>query len=1159
MTDIDLAGAPVEELYETWERELLQIVREPDVALIASIELEAERRGVDLQNVLTAMTAAPFDPSLHPRGKDGMFIEIFGLIKLIGYSVNGKDGMKSYDGRRGKVMAIIPHPKDKDKDPTIRVALLDKDGKPSFVLNDVKPSQVLQAPEKARLDAPDADAPSAPKVDRPSDFADKIAAGKLVETQDGIIGVKSGIIPMNSDDNDTDQPMIGIRDQDTDEMLTTVGVNDKLYTDLDKADAPDAPEKFGPNNLPPGFGGGDDGPSGDEGSGGPSDARKFQDAALGLDAAKSEGRPYTDADAVADGYLDANEAARDAELNGWGDGVEFETGSSGDSPSPDDVNNASRSELKSMADELGVEFVDTPRQPGEIQEEYDSSPVLDAVRNRVKEKLAFDAIGETSDNMTPIDRSKVVKEWESSYDGGDMSSGPDFQQTGVDGRDELATGSDISSAINKWYDSGSVVDGTDAANLMIGRGKERGDSDEQIASDIGDEFGDAVSEFDISDAFKWNVENPAGDIPADQDPELIAEAQAVNDRKALSIAPDDTVVTRGATATFVEHPSLPDGVDFMYRDEDGWTRRDKNVMGDGDRTPVTDEYLLDELDTALVNDGSGSAPGATSTSVDPSSLDKIAPPADFIAPSNMSNDFVEYPKGSGDYFMVSPFNDGERFELQAYNPKPGQKNAWLDEIDANDVAMIDQTVAPSGKGNLEKPETWENYSDEQFGQMMDMFNANNVWLNLDPDTSFAVLQEWNKRGQPGKAGAKEKTPDAAPDIPASTTNAPSAANGWMPTAKKGDVVPISELPVGSKVLDSSGDRRVVLTPIVIDGGDPNNPDDYRFRYMDVGGQSDWVQGDTTFPVDNIVDSGTKPINKIGQKYLVLKNAPAADVPEPEPQAVPDAQVTGPDSGFPGSSVKLLDGGDATPGSKVVNIKDGKTYTIEGVYNSASLKEDTYVRLRDEDGKLSYKSKRSLKANSADAPAAEPSAPEASAPSAPSGDARSSALKQLDTLDILNTDTDAPKMMQILEGLDDATLQSIIDAPQGGPDPDAGVWVKATDRDVSKSILAKRAGTPNPGTPDWLPKNYSAPEATAVIDEYIRDSENQGYSVDLDTAARWLTAFKTMRKTGQPQKFTRTYGGTEWVFPGETTWQTKLDYEVDFPADAIAAYLGSPIV
>jgi Arc/MetJ-type ribon-helix-helix transcriptional regulator len=172
MTDVDVNA--VSELYATWERELAQLDHEPDPALIASLESQALDMGVDLFDVFTTLTAA-FDPSLHPRGKDGKFIEVGGLIRLFNFSIQGKDGKQhDFSGRRGKVLGIDKDPKSDKLPPNIRVGLYDTDdmsGPPKAVVT-VKPNHIEKAPEKGRL--PNAESYKAPDVKMPGGTNDVI-------------------------------------------------------------------------------------------------------------------------------------------------------------------------------------------------------------------------------------------------------------------------------------------------------------------------------------------------------------------------------------------------------------------------------------------------------------------------------------------------------------------------------------------------------------------------------------------------------------------------------------------------------------------------------------------------------------------------------------------------------------------------------------------------------------------------------------------------------------------------------------------------------------------------------------------------------------------------------------------------------------------------
>ena len=119
---------------------------DPDAGLVASLEVIAEDRGWHPYDAWDALrqrnnrplVAAPFDPDRHPRGHDGRFIELGALLKIVG----GEN-----EGKRGDVESITPDPNDPGN-PTIRLKM--RDGGTV----DVKPNEVDQAAEKARLDTP---------------------------------------------------------------------------------------------------------------------------------------------------------------------------------------------------------------------------------------------------------------------------------------------------------------------------------------------------------------------------------------------------------------------------------------------------------------------------------------------------------------------------------------------------------------------------------------------------------------------------------------------------------------------------------------------------------------------------------------------------------------------------------------------------------------------------------------------------------------------------------------------------------------------------------------------------------------------------------------------------------------------------------------------
>jgi hypothetical protein len=97
-----------------------------------------------------ALTSALWNPDLHPRGRDGKFIEVLGLVRLFGADFTDSTG-RSVDltGRRARVTGIRPDPRSPGQ-PDIEVALLDRNGQPATKVT-VKPRNVLEAPEKARI------------------------------------------------------------------------------------------------------------------------------------------------------------------------------------------------------------------------------------------------------------------------------------------------------------------------------------------------------------------------------------------------------------------------------------------------------------------------------------------------------------------------------------------------------------------------------------------------------------------------------------------------------------------------------------------------------------------------------------------------------------------------------------------------------------------------------------------------------------------------------------------------------------------------------------------------------------------------------------------------------------------------------------------------
>jgi hypothetical protein len=132
------------DLYLEWE----QALNEPEVdsTVVAGLETKARDMGIDLWQInnimLNGLTAASFDPNLHPRGRDGKFIETLGFVRLFDFV--DKKGTRHSEAS-GRVKSIKPDERNPGN-PNVEVTL--DDG--SSVV--VKPSQVASGPAtKARL------------------------------------------------------------------------------------------------------------------------------------------------------------------------------------------------------------------------------------------------------------------------------------------------------------------------------------------------------------------------------------------------------------------------------------------------------------------------------------------------------------------------------------------------------------------------------------------------------------------------------------------------------------------------------------------------------------------------------------------------------------------------------------------------------------------------------------------------------------------------------------------------------------------------------------------------------------------------------------------------------------------------------------------------
>lgn len=94
-------------------------------------------------SLIAALTAA-YDPAMHPKGKDGKWIEKLGLVDVFGLS-GFQHGQRGASQVQGQVTEIIPDP-SKPGDPVIRITLTDPRWDPAKFgpTVDVRRSQVAQ-------------------------------------------------------------------------------------------------------------------------------------------------------------------------------------------------------------------------------------------------------------------------------------------------------------------------------------------------------------------------------------------------------------------------------------------------------------------------------------------------------------------------------------------------------------------------------------------------------------------------------------------------------------------------------------------------------------------------------------------------------------------------------------------------------------------------------------------------------------------------------------------------------------------------------------------------------------------------------------------------------------------------------------------------------
>ncbi len=143
------------------------VLHDEDQAIVASLASQIrDLAGVDSSTPISALIAGVDDwnPDLHPRGRDGRFIEVFGWIKAVVDMFDGPDGKSGKKKRKevvGQVEEIIPN-KDNPGHPTIRFRVGEgKDARTFDVPHDQVEDAEDQIARLDNLDVPNVDVPEA--------------------------------------------------------------------------------------------------------------------------------------------------------------------------------------------------------------------------------------------------------------------------------------------------------------------------------------------------------------------------------------------------------------------------------------------------------------------------------------------------------------------------------------------------------------------------------------------------------------------------------------------------------------------------------------------------------------------------------------------------------------------------------------------------------------------------------------------------------------------------------------------------------------------------------------------------------------------------------------------------------------------------------------
>ena len=155
--------AAIAKNYPVWEGEIRKQYEGRDLSEAELAELvlrDRARRVRALPRARRSLTSAGFDPNLHPRGRDGKFITVFGLVDLHGLA-GFQHGQRGHQQVQGQVVEIVAD-SNKPGDPIIRVKMTDPrwDASKFGPTVDVRRNQVSERVKPKGTLKPDGNSPS---------------------------------------------------------------------------------------------------------------------------------------------------------------------------------------------------------------------------------------------------------------------------------------------------------------------------------------------------------------------------------------------------------------------------------------------------------------------------------------------------------------------------------------------------------------------------------------------------------------------------------------------------------------------------------------------------------------------------------------------------------------------------------------------------------------------------------------------------------------------------------------------------------------------------------------------------------------------------------------------------------------------------------------